>query len=340
MDVSFSALRDLSSTVRAVVRETRRENVSLLAASIAYSAFVSLIPLLALLLFVTLAVGRETLAERVVELTEGVLVPTAQGVLADALVDASARAGASLVGVVTLLWGTLKVFRGLDVAFSEIYDTGGEQSFLTQLQDSVVVLTALAFAVVMAVAAGAAFAAFEEHPLVGLLNPLLLVVGLSVSFFPVYYVFPDLDLSPREVVPGVLLAAGGWAVLETLFQFYVAVFDKRDVYGVLGGILLLLTWLYLGGFLLLVGGVVNAVLAGRTGPSERGVEDGGPSAEGTRGERDDRPERTDGSVSPAEHERLRERYERLRREYDELADRTATGASTRVDDGRPGSEER
>ena len=283
MDRPVSSFRGATATARAIVRGVRRENVSLLAASIAYSAFVSLLPLLAILLFVTLAIGRETLAERVVELTEGVLVPTAQGVLAEALVNASARAGASLVGAVTLLWGTLKVFRGLDVAFSEIYETTGEDSFLDQLKDSFVVFVALAFAVVMAVAAGAVFAIFEDHPFVGLLNPLLIVVGLSVSFFPIYYVFPDLDLSVREVVPGVLTAAVGWTVLQTLFQLYVVLVDGREVYGVLGGILLLLTWLYLGGFLLLLGGVVNAVLAGRDGTD--GSPPDGPPGVIRRGQR-------------------------------------------------------
>ena len=332
----------LPATVRAVVEEVRRENVSLLAASIAYSAFVSLLPLLVLLLFVALAVGRETLSARVVELAGWVLVPTARGVLADALANASARTGASLVGVVTLLWGTLKIFRGLDVAFSEIYDTQAQSSLLDQVTDSLVVLVALALAVVMAVAAGATFAALEEHPLVGIVNPLLLVVGLSVAFFPIYYVFPDLDLTAREVLPGVLFASVGWAVLESLFQVYVVLVDKQEVYGVLGGILLLLTWLYLGGFLLLVGGVVNAVLAGRTGTPEQGTDEPeeAPTGGMVRNERVERPEHADGSVPAAEYERLRERYDRLRREYDELADRTTPGASARTgsDRSRSGDE--
>ena len=325
-------LSRVPAPVRAVVRETRRENVSLLAASIAYSAFVSLLPLLAILLFVTLAIGRETLAERVIELTEGILVPTAQGVLSDALANASARAGASLVGAVTLLWGTLKVFRGLDVAFSEIYDTVEEDAFLDRLKDSLVVFVALAFAVIMAVAAGAVFAAFENHPLVAVLNPLLLIVGLSVSFFPIYYVFPDLDLSPREVLPGALLAAVGWTGLQTLFQLYVVLVDKQEVYGVLGGILLLLTWLYLSGFTLLVGGVVNAVLAGRAGTDA-------PSDRTPGGEPGDDAVWVDGSVPAAEYERLRKRYERLRREYDELASGSASDASVPSGERPPDGEE-
>lgn len=193
----------------------------------------------------------------------------------------------------------------------------------------------------MAVAAGAAFAAFEDHPLVAVANPVLLVVGLSVSLFPIYYVFPDLDLSVREVVPGVLIAAVGWAALQSLFQFYVLLFDKQEVYGVIGGVLLLLTWLYLSGFLLLVGGVVNAVLAGRTG-APGGEADGPttpPAEETSEGARGDHSARVDGSISPAEYERLRARYGRLRREYDELAGRTVRNARTRSGDERPGSED-
>lgn len=339
----MAALERLFATVRSIYRETRRENVSLLATSIAYSAFVSLLPLLALLLVVTAAIGRETLAEQVVELTRGLLAPTAQGMLADALANASARAGASLVGVVTLLWGTLKLFRGLDTAFSEIYDTERTSTFVDQLKDSVVVLSALAFAIVMAVVAGGAFVVFEEHPLVGLVNPVLLVVGLSITFFPIYYVFPDRHLSVGEVLPGVALAAVGWAALEALFQVYVSFSAKEEIYGLLGGVLLLLTWLYLSGFLLLLGGVVNAVLAGRAGAREPDEPAGDRPDGATDGnERDagstdaDLAERT---VSREEYERLRDRYDRLRRDYAELeAERpapTETGANTRIRGERP-----
>lgn len=332
------ALERLSATVRSIYRETRRENVSLLASSIAYSAFVSLLPLLALLLVVTAAVGQETLAEQVVDLTRGLLAPAAQGMLADALANASARAGASLVGVVTLLWGTLKLFRGLDTAFSAIYETERKSTFLDQLTDSVVVLTAFAFAVVMAVVAGGAFVVFEEHPLVGFVNPILLVVGLSITFFPIYYVFPDRHLSAGEVLPGVTLAAVGWAVLEALFQVYVSFSAREEIYGLLGGVLLLLTWLYLSSFLLLLGGVVNAVLAGRTGEPEPDEPNGDrPDGETDETERDVRSTAADGVVSREEYERLRERYDRLRRDYAELeAERPApTRANTRIRGERP-----
>jgi membrane protein len=47
---------------------------------------------------------------------------------------------------------------------------------------------------------------------------------------------------------------------------YAGVSRSVDLYGVVGGLLLLLTWLYVGGLALLLGVVVNAVLAGRVDP--------------------------------------------------------------------------
>ena len=82
----------------------------------------------------------------------------------------------------------------------------------------------------------------------------------------------ELDL-PR-VLPGVLVAAVGWVGLEWVFNLYVEFSSKPDVFGLLGSLVLLVTWLYLGGLILLVGAAVNATLAGRnvegrTGRSEK-----------------------------------------------------------------------
>jgi membrane protein len=46
-----------------------------------------------------------------------------------------------------------------------------------------------------------------------LLEPLPLVVLLAIAFLPVFYVFPDANVTVREVLPGVVLTALGWAAL-------------------------------------------------------------------------------------------------------------------------------
>ncbi|MFC7196974.1 YhjD/YihY/BrkB family envelope integrity protein [Halosimplex aquaticum] len=85
-----------------------------------------------------------------------------------------------------------------------------------------------------------------------------------VVFLPLFYLFPDEDVSVSEVVPGTVFAAAGWTVLEYLFRYYVAVAGVGERYGVVGTIVLLVTWLYFSGFVILIGGALNAVLGGRT----------------------------------------------------------------------------
>ena len=261
------------AVAKTVVAEIRAENVTFIAGSIAYSAFVSLLPLLLFMLLLLSIVGDQSLTRNVVQTTGTFLAPNARNVLTDALSNASATTGASIVGILTLLWGTLKIFRGLDTAFSEIYDTESSDSLADQLRDGVIVLFAIILAVGAAVAAGAAFALFEHVPFIGIINPLLLVAGLSLAFFPIYYVFPDLDLEPREVIPGVVFAAIGWTILQVVFQGYAVFAEKYEVYGAIGSILVIVTWLYISGLVLLIGAVINAVLAGRTGDADLGGED-------------------------------------------------------------------
>lgn len=261
-------LRGVSPTLAAVVGVVQDRNITFLAGSLAYYAFVSLIPLFLLVLVAASTVGSEAFADRMVALTQGFLTPDAQEALMDAVVGAPGAAGASVVGAIALVWSTLKIFRGIDVAFSQIYGTAGEKGFVGQIVDALIALAVIVVALAAAVVASAAFVLLPDVPYLGLLNPLLLVVGLTAAFLPLYYLFPDVGLDLREALPGAAVAAVGWAALQALFQVYAANAGNYEAYGVVGGVLLLVTWLYFAGLLLLVGAVVNFVLADRTAPDE------------------------------------------------------------------------
>lgn len=259
-------LRGISPTLAAVVAVVRDRNITFLAGSLAYYAFVSLIPLFLLVLVAASTVGGEAFADRMVALTQGFLTPDAQEALMDAVIDAPGAAGASAVGAIVLLWSTLRIFRGIDVAFSQIYGTAGEKGFVGQMVDALIALIVIVVAIAAAVVASAAFVLLPDVPYLGLLNPLLLIVGLTGAFLPLYYIFPDAGLDLREALPGAAVAAAGWAALQALFQVYAANAGNYEAYGVVGGALLLVTWLYFAGLLLLVGAVVNFVLADRGSP--------------------------------------------------------------------------
>lgn len=258
----MSGVERVRSFLTRVVTAVREENVPFMAGSIAYQAFVSLVPLLVLAVFLVSLVSDRRLAARIVGFFRATFSPAVAAAIERAISGQTGSVRASLIGLVTLLWGTFKVFRGLDTAFSEIYGTSGSNSLPDQVVDGVVVLAALGGALVATVLATTAFAALSL-PYLGVLTPLLLVVGLVVAFVPMYWRFPDADASLRTTLPGVAVAALGWMTLQALFQAYVALAGASDAAGFVGAALLLLTWLYLGGLVLLLGAVVNAVVAGQ-----------------------------------------------------------------------------
>ncbi len=249
------------STGREILRETRSQNIPFMAGSIAHSALLSLLPLLLLLLVVTTAVGNETLNQEIFRLARRYLSPVGEALLFEALTSASERAGASLIGVATLLWGMFRVFRGFNTAFEELYGVQEERMW-DQLVDSVVVLTAIGVATV-GTAFGVAVTTRLEHPIVVLLNQLVFIGGLMLAFYPLYYRFPAPPIPPREALPGTLIAAIGWVILEFAFSLYVEFINTISLYGFIGSILLLLVWLYGVAFILLLGAMANIVLADR-----------------------------------------------------------------------------
>lgn len=254
---------DASDVVWAIVHELRRQNLPFLAGSLAFYAFVSLLPLLLLVIVAATLIAGDAIAEHLIALTRLYLSPTGQDLLAEAITDAAGWVGSSLLGFLVLVWSAFRIFLGIDVAFTQLYGTTTEGSITHGLRDAVVGLFAIAIALVVAAAAGVVAALFPHVPYLEAFSPLLLIAGLVLVFFPLYYVFPDVDVSAREALPGTVVAAVGWAVLETLFHFYVSVTTLADVFGVIGGALLFLLWLYFGALVLLLGVVVNVVLAGR-----------------------------------------------------------------------------
>ncbi|EMA09387.1 YihY family inner membrane protein [Haloarcula vallismortis] len=248
------------SVGRNVVRTIREEEVSFLAAGIAYYMFVSLLPLLLLTLVVGTLAGGEAFAERIVAAAGDVLSPTASTLLEDALTSGAGRGGATVLGVGVTLWSALKVFRGLDTAFSRVYGTDGPDSIIGELVDGLAALGGIGVALVGLGVIGALGTVLGVQVALG---GLALVPVLAVAFLPLYYLFPDEEMTIREAVPGAVVAGLGWTLLGTGFNVYAAQADSYQVYGVIGAVLLLVTWFYFAGQVLLVGAAVNAALADR-----------------------------------------------------------------------------
>jgi membrane protein len=76
-----------------------------------------------------------------------------------------------------------------------------------------------------------------------------------------YFMAPNLKHSFLASLPGAVFAVVGWIVLSDSLSFYFQKFEHLNkTYGVLGGGIALLVWLYWSGFIILVGAELNAEL--------------------------------------------------------------------------------
>jgi YihY family inner membrane protein len=253
--------RSRTQTLRAVVDTVREKEVTFLAASISYYILVSLVPLLFLTLIAATVLGGEAFSARVMALV-GANLPAGRTLVGDALADRASQGGLGVVSLLLTVWGALKVFRGLDTAFARIYP-GPAGGLVEQITDGMTTIASIGAGVAGVVVVGSLLA-LVSSPLVSLVGPAVLVGTLVAAFLPLYYILPNADVSVREVLPGTVFAALGWAGLGTVFGLY-AQQAGGSVAGALGALLLLVTWFYFSGVLVLTGAVVNAVLAGRTG---------------------------------------------------------------------------
>ena len=96
---------------------------------------------------------------------------------------------------------------------------------------------------------------------------IIIPVFSMVIIFALLYKFsptPEegLDIKLKDTIPGALFAAIGWIITSMIFSFYVNNFGNYSkTYGSLGGIIILLIWLYIASIMIILGGEINGAYA-------------------------------------------------------------------------------
>lgn len=258
-------MNDIALTALSIFRLGKEKELPFLAGSIAFFAFLSLVPALLLVLAIGSVVGGESFANWVVGLLAAYLSEEGTTIISDALSETTGFIGASIVGFAVLFWSVFRVFRAIDIAFDRIYGAEVATPLPRQLFNGAVVTVTigsglLLFILVRAVVYRLDIGLFSYLRLVSLLG---LLVGLLFALVPLYYVMPPRRIPLRDVLPGTFTTVVGLLVLDQVFQIYTSVAGQYLAYGFLGAVLLFLLWLYFGSLVVLFGAVVNAALANR-----------------------------------------------------------------------------
>lgn len=243
---------------RDVVRIAREENVPFMAASIAYYTIASIVPLLAIALVVLSVFGA---TDVLVDAIRSSLSASNEEVVNRILTSTRGRGAAGVLGLLLTLWSGSKVFRGVSIAFDEVYDASSDDSFLESVGKSLLVFGMILGGIVLLSATSVVLTYVQfQVPYPTLLGNVVALIVLVLAFLPLYYVLPPVSVSVRHALPGTVFAALGWVLLQVAFFYYAGSAGQYAAYGFLGALLLFVTFLYLAGIVLLVGVVINVVL--------------------------------------------------------------------------------
>ena len=279
-------------TVVGLVREILADDVMGLSAELAYRWLLALFPL-AIMVAAISGIAARTLgiqdpAGQLIDAAGKALPPEAAQTMRPQLERIfTGHDGALLsIGLVLTIYAASSGIRALIKGLNRAYDVEETRPLWRQylLAISLTVLFGVAVVVSFIVLVTGQVAAQQVASAVGLreaaawlfeLAPFpLAVVALGIAAAFLYWAAPARHLSWRGVLPGVVVFVPGWIAATVGFSFYVANFSSySDTYGALGGVIVLLLWLYLTALILLIGGELNAVLEREFGPDRRPADD-------------------------------------------------------------------
>jgi membrane protein len=248
--------------VAAVYKKFSDDGAGQLAALIAYYAFVSIFPLL--LVFVTILgfvlQGNPSDQEKIVKGTLGQFP-----VLSDSLkLHALKGSGVALaIGIVGTLLAGMGVTSAAQNAFNGIWHVPykSRPNFIFTRLRSLGVLAMLGtLMIVSTVAAG--FVGSSSHGAVAVVAGVLVAFVINIALFmTAFKLLTALALAWRELLPGVIVAAFLWQLLQHLGGYYVdhTLKHTQPLYGTFAVVLGLLAWLYLGAQLVIFAAEINVV---------------------------------------------------------------------------------
>lgn len=278
-----------------VKKEMTADNVDIIAGGLALYALLAVFPALAAAVSIYgLFASPGDIANQMQQVS-AVLPEDAASILQQQLTQLSqhpqnALSFGIILGIALALWSARKGMVALITATNVAYDEEEKRGFFKQL------LVSLAFTIGAVVGFLAVLLLGVAVPLVLSMLPLgraaeivllvarwILLFGVAVLGLAVVYRFaPDRhEARWKWVTPGSLIAATLWLIGSALFALYVRSSGSYgETYGALGGVIVLLMWFYLSGYIVILGAEINAEMERQT---KRDTTTGEEKPQGARG---------------------------------------------------------
>ena len=265
--------RDWKAVAVRTWREIGDDNVSLLAAGVAFYSFLAFVPMLAAVVLIYGLVADPAEAAGHAQVLLQILPADAAEIVGNQLAKVSdTPTGETAFGlalaILLAIYGAMRAATSIIGALNAAYGRPETRSFFKTT------LISFTFTVGTVIVGVIAILAIGAMSLIGTLIwlppgsaelavalPWIAVAVMAMLLTGCAYRYgPDRAPVPWGwLLPGALLASGGTLLATYLFGFYVSNFGGYNAtYGALGTVVSFLMWLYLSAFLVLVGAELNS----------------------------------------------------------------------------------
>jgi membrane protein len=235
-----------------------------LAAEITYYAFFSLFPLLMVFVTIVQAAFDERRSEDILDSVLGQF-PVISNDIVRNVSSPEGRGVAAFIGIVLALWAGSHAFESFEHAMRVVWEGPAvpPESLVKSRLRAFATMAILGGAILATTIVGSLLAAVTILP--GLVKPLSIVVTVGLNTGVILLVFRYLDPHRRTWrvhLPGAIVAAVGWTILQTVGAYFVRYVVKgaSDIYGTFAVVIGLLTWINIQVRLMLWAAELNTVI--------------------------------------------------------------------------------
>lgn len=173
------------------------------------------------------------------------------------------------LGLLITIWSASSLFLSLIDAMNAVYGVRETRPFwklrltaiLMTLLQAVILIGSLVSIAAWPLILSSLGLGGSSAVVVTVVQGLVIILMILLSFATVYYVAPDADQRWEWLTPGSVLGTILFLVATFGFSVYVRYFGSYDkTYGSLGGVMVLLFWFWVSSFVLLSAGQMNKVI--------------------------------------------------------------------------------
>jgi YihY family inner membrane protein len=254
-----------------VIKKFGDDNGGALVSNLAYTGFVTVFPLLLILVtvLVNVAAGDPSLRNQVIR-GATMQFPMIGKQLASNIHGLRRATAASLtVGLLLLVWGVTKLAQAGLFTMEQVWNVPGPDrpGYFPRLGRSVVFLAILALGVIISTLL-AGLVTYGHHAVVVRVLAQCLAAFANIGlYYAGFRVLTPKAVRPRQLVPGAVVGGLFWTVLQA-FGAYLVHHDLRSdsVYGIFATVLGLVAWIYFGTQAAIYAAEINVVLARKLWP--------------------------------------------------------------------------